>query len=100
LNKALHSKHRTCHVSERSLQDLVGNVIPNTIEKIFPSGDPNMTDYAAARRIPYLVAFSQLALPFMFQWVSALRHSICQMWATLIVLSLTTLLVAPGVKSH
>jgi hypothetical protein len=53
-----------------SLQDLVGNVIPNTLEKIFPSGDPNIKDYAAARRIPYLVTFGQLALPLMFQWVS------------------------------
>jgi hypothetical protein len=48
---------------------LVVEIIPNTLEKIFPSGDPNITDYAAARRIPYLVAFGQLALQLLFQWV-------------------------------
>jgi hypothetical protein len=52
-----------------SLKSLVVEIIPNTLEKIFPSGDPNITDYAAARRIPYLVAFGQLALPLLFQWV-------------------------------
>ncbi|WIA24014.1 hypothetical protein OEZ85_013638 [Tetradesmus obliquus] len=51
-----------------SLGNLVSNVIPDTLEKIFPSNDPDIKDYAAARRIPYLVAFGQLALPFMFQW--------------------------------
>uniref|UniRef100_A0A383VNX6 Uncharacterized protein n=1 Tax=Tetradesmus obliquus TaxID=3088 RepID=A0A383VNX6_TETOB len=43
--------------------------IPDTLEKIFPADDPTIKDYAAARRIPYLVAFGQLALPLMFQWV-------------------------------
>jgi hypothetical protein len=52
-----------------SLKSLVVEIIPNTLEKIFPLGDPTIKDYAAARRIPCLVVFGQLALPLLFQWV-------------------------------